>query len=77
MQDVFAQGVSVSKCFYWKVVPLMMEFVSKHVRVCALKGIEAISEIRKDYCLIRRSLIICPLKLAFLINKKTVAVAQR
>lgn len=37
MQDVFAQGVSVSKRFYWKVVPLMMEFV----HVCALKGIEA------------------------------------
>lgn len=73
MQDVFAQGVSVSKRFYWKVVPLMMEFV----HVCALKGIEAMSEIRKDYCLIQWSLIICPLKLPFLINKKIVAVTQR
>lgn len=51
--------------------------VSQHVQVCALKGIEAMSERRKDYCLIRWSLIICPLKLAFLTNQKILAVAQR
>lgn len=71
-----------SGCLCFKV--LLLESCTSHdgicqqaVHVCALKGIEAMSEIRKDYCLIRWSLIICPLKLAFLINKKTVAVAQR
>lgn len=35
MQEVFAQNVStVLKCFYYKAVPLTMEFVSACARMC-------------------------------------------